>query len=909
MSPDLNYEDVTLIWLDENINENFDCLDTKCRLCTIVNYFKVFDNVQETVDYVQSALHEHLFLIVSGSLGETVLSCIHNEFQLKFIFVFCMNKEKHSEWTYKYEKICGIFIDKYELFHNLTAKVRIYEKSLLTISIFNRSYTTGEEHSIRDYTIEENVNLMWLEAFINILLDVPLDKNVAKQDMIAECRLYYTNNPAELKKIDEFENNYCPETVINWYTRDSFVYRLVNKALRMLNIDIIFKFRFLIIDLYQQLKQCHIDYMKSLSTIDPNKVIHTVYRCQHIGTHELEKLKASIGNMICPNSFFSTTEDCLMAQSFVAGSSSSECVIFQIDIPDSYYQNAVDTSNYICPFLKIENLSQFQSESEVIFSLGALFRIESVEKYNMWFVCLKFEDGNDELIKDFYQTDKLENQTYDWQSRCSVEDRILLLTEKFPLSSRNIINIYIKYGVFADVDGLTTAKTLTTYRKGFELLMKCLPDYHYALTIAMQLSIGLLYCNRGERFLAIQFGEEALHVAETYLQIDHECSLICYNYLAVIHQIEDQYTESLSIYEKMLSIAKEHDNSSALLAIYFDINRITCDFGDYEYEMVSLKKMVELERKLGCENLENNYYQFGSYYERQENFTIALYYYKEHFQCLLKKHACLIDLLRSYSRIGKMYEKYNHYIAALQIYIRVLLAEPITLISYGCSLLRKYEKMIKLIQRLIKCKSLKKVKYYFRLLMTQSFSSIIFINFVKKIKFLFYFKFDHINSLKASLNIILTQALTEYNNQRIYEKTLKDLQRQFQQVMEVKSSCFGKTYHNAQILRRLQSTLNDCQRLLRLTQRVYFSFSYFDRDKPRRNYSSIDQCSTDIGRVIDAFICSSHTTQCQDRTRQKPHHHHRSKWTYQYRFCGCFKDNSRVLCSRSTRRWAKFCRI
>ncbi|CAF1469972.1 unnamed protein product, partial [Rotaria sordida] len=514
--------------------------------------------------------------------------------------------------------------------------------------------------------IEENVNLMWLEAFINILLHVPLDKNAAKQDMIAECRLYYKSNPVELKKIDEFENDYCPETVINWYTRDSFVYRLVNKALRTLNIDIIFKFRFLIIDLYQQLKQRHIDYIKSLSTIDPNKIVHTVYRCQHIGIHELEKLKDSIGNIICPNSFFSTTEDCLMAQLFVAGSSNSECVLFQIDIPDSYYQNAIDASNYTCPFSKLENLSQFQSESEVIFSLGALFRIESIEKYNMWFVCLKFEEDNNELGQDFYLAEKLENGTYDWQNRCSVEDRILLLMEKFPPSSRNIINIYIKYGVFADVDGLTTATTLNTYRKGFELLMKCLPNYRYVLTVAMQLTIGLLYCNRGERILAIQFGEEALHVAETYLHFDHECSLICYNYLAVIHQIEDQYTESLSIYEKMLSIAMEYDNTSALLAIYNDINRITCDFGDYEYEMASLKKI--------------------------------------------------------------------------------------------------------------------------------------------------------------------------------------DLQRQIQRFMEVKSSCFAKTYHNAQILRKLQLTLNEYQRLLRLIQRAYFSFSYFDRGEARRNYSSIDTCSTNIGR-------------------------------------------------------------
>jgi hypothetical protein len=247
--------------------------------------------------------------------------------------MFCINKDKHSEWACKYEKICGIFIDKHELFNHLNTKVRVYEKSLTTMSIFNRTYTTTEENSIRDYMIEENISLEWLDLFFDILLRIPLDKNAAKQDMIAECRLYYKNNSLELKKIDEFEMDYSPETVIRWYTRDSFVYRLVNKALRTLNIDIIYKFRFFIIDLYQELKQRHSDYLSTINL--NNNMIRTVYRSQHMGLNEIEKIQTSIGSLICPNSFFSTTEDFLLAKTFVAGSCSSECVLFQIDIPDS----------------------------------------------------------------------------------------------------------------------------------------------------------------------------------------------------------------------------------------------------------------------------------------------------------------------------------------------------------------------------------------------------------------------------------------------------------------------------------------------------------------------------------------------------------------------------------------------
>jgi tetratricopeptide (TPR) repeat protein len=908
MSPEFNYEDVILIWTDENVNANFDCLDTKCRLTTIVNYLKVFSDVEETINYVRLALNEHLFLIVSGSLGEMVISQIYKESQLKFIYVFCIDKEKHLEWTYKYEKICGIFTDKYELFHHLSTKVRAYEKSLMDISIFSRTCPTTEENSIRDYFIEENISLMWLQLFFDILLRMPLDKNVAKQDMIAECRLYYKNNSVELKRIDEFEIDYCPETVIHWYTRDSFVYRLLNKALRTLNIDIIFKFRFLIIDLYQQLKQRHIDYIESLPTINPNKIIHTVYRSQHLGINELEKLKAGVGSLICPNSFFSTTESFLMAKAFVAGGRGSECVLFQIDIPDSYYSSIADALQYTRPFLKLESLSQFESESEVIFALGALFRIESIEEYDMWYVCLKFEAEHDELGEDFHLSEELENINQDWQNRRNVEDRILLLTEKLPQSCRGILNVYIKYGIFADENNITTAETLTTYRKGFELITKCLPDYCYLITVAMQLSIGLLYCNRGERILTIQLGEAAVRIAENYLHVDRDCLLICYDYLAVIHQLEDQYTEALSIYEKMLSLAIEQDHTSALLAIYDRIQSIAGDSGDYEYELICLKKVTELSRKLGCEDKVMTYFNFAVFYERKQNFDAALYYYKKNFLCLLQRNTSKSDLTRAYYHIGKMYEKQNYYIAALQIYVQMLAVELVSLPCYDRLLLWRYETMIKCIQRLIKCKCLKNVRYSFQSLMSKSPSSITFIKFIKKIKFLFYFKLDHPIALKESLNVLLTQILTEYNNRMMYGTYLKNLQRLIERFMKMKPPCFAKIYHNAQMLRKLRATVDGYQQFLYLIQRAYFSSSYMDKTEAQANYLSIKTCSNDIGRVIHSFNHSSHATLCQDRAQQKPRRRHRSTWICQYRFCGCFK-NSSALHNRFTGSWARFCKI
>ncbi|CAF1550836.1 unnamed protein product [Didymodactylos carnosus] len=104
ISPDINYEDVTLDWIDSHVNKTDDCLDTRRRLGTTVNYLKVFDDSQTSVDYVRSALNGNIFLIVSGLLGGKVTFEVHDEPQLKFIYVFCLNREIHAQWTQNTKK-------------------------------------------------------------------------------------------------------------------------------------------------------------------------------------------------------------------------------------------------------------------------------------------------------------------------------------------------------------------------------------------------------------------------------------------------------------------------------------------------------------------------------------------------------------------------------------------------------------------------------------------------------------------------------------------------------------------------------------------------------------------------------------------------------------------------------------
>ncbi|CAF0934295.1 unnamed protein product [Didymodactylos carnosus] len=60
--------------------------------------------------------------------------------------------------------------------------------------------------------------------------------------MIEFCQDYYKNNELEQEAIKEYQDMYCSEAAIDCYTRNTFVFRLLNKAFRTEDIDYIYIF-------------------------------------------------------------------------------------------------------------------------------------------------------------------------------------------------------------------------------------------------------------------------------------------------------------------------------------------------------------------------------------------------------------------------------------------------------------------------------------------------------------------------------------------------------------------------------------------------------------------------------------------------------------------------------------------
>ncbi|CAF1412457.1 unnamed protein product, partial [Rotaria sordida] len=365
-------ETFLIVWLDANVNKTKDNEETYKALRTSINYLKTFDNLKEGEAYIQSIHHEKIILIVSGGFGMEIVPRIHDFEQINCIYVYCLDKAHHEQWSKDYSKVKSVIIKRNQLVEEITEdqKIRNKTEDSLPMSILNRT-AVAKETTTKDIA-KEMGSILWFQLLIDVLLRMEHTDD-AKIELIKTWRENYTGNSSELNIIKEFERKYKREKAVWWYTRQSSLYRILNKSLREQSIDMIFSFRFFLTELSKQVSQLYQNYMQQIKASHTiSKPIH-VYRGQVIAKEEFEQMQNSIGGFISINSFFSTSRNESEARKFAMGSSVTEKlrrILFMIEI---------DPRLPTKPFADIDGISFYPYEQEILFMLGSIFRIDKIE--------------------------------------------------------------------------------------------------------------------------------------------------------------------------------------------------------------------------------------------------------------------------------------------------------------------------------------------------------------------------------------------------------------------------------------------------------------------------------------------------------------------------------------------------
>ncbi|CAF4091600.1 unnamed protein product, partial [Rotaria sp. Silwood2] len=200
------------------------------------------------MDYLTDIKHEKAFMIVSDALGQQVMPLIEQIPQLHAVYIFCGDQTRHEHWIKDYYKVKGIFTRIEPLCDILKRDIRQTDIYFTPISIVSVSSAIDLNQLDQSF--------MYSQLLKEILLEMEYDEK-AKTEFIEFCQIQHVDNESSLHVIDEFERKYDRPSPIWWYTRDCFIYSMLNKALRTQDTEIIIKMGFFLRDLHRQIEQLH----------------------------------------------------------------------------------------------------------------------------------------------------------------------------------------------------------------------------------------------------------------------------------------------------------------------------------------------------------------------------------------------------------------------------------------------------------------------------------------------------------------------------------------------------------------------------------------------------------------------------------------------------------------------------
>ncbi|CAF4080405.1 unnamed protein product, partial [Adineta steineri] len=414
---DKSLEIFSLIWLDENVNIK-ETRGTEQKLRSIINHIKKFQDVKQCQQYIeQTSQKDRLVIIVSGRLGQEIVTYIHQLRQVISIYVYCMDKKSNEQWTCKFSKIKSVVVNLDELVSQITTDHKIQKKVEEPFSIYTFTTSVGAGKS----TTGVNGQFVFSQILVDCLLQLK-STDIDKNELINCCQNEYEGNDTELNNLHEFKEYYSPDNVLWWYTRESFFYKILNAALRTQNIHMIFLFRAFIYDIYLELQKSQ------------SKCRLQVYRSQLMSIDELDGLKNNIGQFISINSMFSTSKERTTAL-FLLGDITtridSERVLFEIDADPKI----VTTK----PFADISEHSYFPDESEVLFMIGSIFRLNDINRNDdqIWIIKMTLCNDDEHDLRQVFMYMKEQIESSEMNLRTL--GKILLEMGKFDLAEKYFI--------------------------------------------------------------------------------------------------------------------------------------------------------------------------------------------------------------------------------------------------------------------------------------------------------------------------------------------------------------------------------------------------------------------------------------------------------------------------------------
>ncbi|CAF1072341.1 unnamed protein product [Rotaria sp. Silwood1] len=583
-------QNFVLLWLDSNINEsNEDFKHSLTQLRRIVNTINTFIDSDQCINFLTQIKDEKVFMIVSGSFSQTIVPQIHDLSQLDSIYVFCENKSKYEQLTKEWTKIKGIFTQIELICITLKQDTQQCDRDSVAISVTTKNLDRLEP------------SFMYTQLLKKLLLEMEYDNKV-KKELCEFCRKQYSHNFYELQIIDDFEQNYNDHTPIWWYTRECFTYQMLNRALRIQDVEVIIKMGFFLRDVHQHIGQLH-SQMK-------DQGLFTVYRGKSMPNDDFNEIKQKEGGLLAFNTFLSTSLNETVSLQFAQKS------LHKPGLVGVLFQITVDPSIQSIPFASIASVSAIQNEEEILFSMHTIFRISQIKQIadRVWRVELTFTNDDDQELKRLTEhmrqetlgttkLDRLGQLLIKMGNFDSAEEVYKILSYETPKDNETVRASRFYYlGEIKCHKGNYT-EALEFYQKSLEIREKCLPSNHPDLAATYN-GIGLIHDNMGEYAKALEFYQKSLDIQQTSISSNQPKLAETYNNIGAVYLHLGDIWKALEFYQNSLEISPTYlpPNHPDMASIYNNIAQVYHRIQEYPKALEFYQKSLEIRQKSLPEN-------------------------------------------------------------------------------------------------------------------------------------------------------------------------------------------------------------------------------------------------------------------------------------------------------------------
>ena len=233
-------------------------------VCEIDPYVATFRDSNQCFDYITCIDDDEMQVVLvvccvdAVNLCQSLLKRCEELRQIASVYILSVTKSTDNidDSLSNTTKVHGNYTDVSELCNHLSqlSYVKRYRREGLhredfTVNPLPAATTSGSKFpspTVSSNTIRQEADFMYSSFLRDILIKI----DSTEEEMTKFCRHQCAGTATDLNVIDEFEAYYDAHNAIFWFTRDTFLFRLLNRALRELDVSTLYSLRYFIKDLH-----------------------------------------------------------------------------------------------------------------------------------------------------------------------------------------------------------------------------------------------------------------------------------------------------------------------------------------------------------------------------------------------------------------------------------------------------------------------------------------------------------------------------------------------------------------------------------------------------------------------------------------------------------------------------------